>query len=1586
MSSSLLVSKRPIKGRQIARKAEPTIDFSDVIVDDNTSNSNNNIINIEDPEYNMLLELNKKYNTSGIVQPPTTTLSNDMSMPIDGLQFSMLTPKDIKGISVLEVTNFLMEGPNSIHDPRLGPIGNGRDNRCITCNGVYKRGTGDPNEIECPGHWSYIELMIPIPHPLCTKEILTYLRLFCNIEGCGRLLFTLDQIRLLNLPKGLAARLTKLSEYREQLKVCGHCEKNQPKITSEDNKFFIQYKENEQPLSYERISNIFDNIVPEDLELLGVDPELTHPSYFLIKCFPVLPPCVRNFVVSGDGNVGHDDLSYKYTDIVKLNNELRKSSSETRTEELLTMLSNTIFYMMDNSKGKAKDNSGHRAIRCLKQRLEGKHGHVRSTQGKRVDYCGRTVITGDANCDVDELIVPTSFAEKLTIPVHVNSINIKECQDMLDNDQVVYIIRGKRRTNAKLALYTKSTSFGNCDTLIRNGNVFTYEEIMEIQRTKGWTFLPTDEIVRPNGRREVYTLSERIPFRLQINDVIERKIRNGDTVIFNRQPTLWKGSMRSKRISIREGKTLRFNVASTQPFNADYDGDEMNMHVCQSLPTISESKNIISTVENFNSSQDSKPMIGFKLDAMVGGYLLTYGVIRIPKWLFWDIMEKLDRTYVDNKIKHIKKVLEWKMVLTDSDFNTNEEIKELVASLDKEISGLEEIKALYDKAKGKEIPPLFKKLEKAKSSVALMKQNVELAVKKYKDDHIENLLYTGHNLISIFLPDDFEYTIQNDKSPDGKAVVITRGVLLSGTLDKTAMGSSSGSLIHHLSKDYSNQRACQFISEYSRMINIWLMQQGFSVGIYDCLATDTQVINDEVNKNLLKAKAAIDGEKDPELRETNIKIALNDVSAISRKIAQKGLQPDNRMLKMVESGAKGSAFNLTQITGMVGQQNVGMDRIEKQFGGRTLPHFEEHIEDIRTEFASRGFIFSSYFHGMNPTETFFAAAGGRQGLIDTAVKTAATGYIQRKMAKILEDLTASYVGTVNDGTQNIVQFNYGEDNLDASKLIKVGSKNDKGIFSFIDIRHTILKCNIDYEWKQYLNGISTDNINSKKRKLTKDEIHFIKDNIIAKVYEEFYTVNSNKECVQNAFSTLEPHIHNLEMYPEMIEYLYQEITRQLKQAIINSGESVGHVAASSMGEQNTQSSLNSFHSSGSFKQNLTSGLSRLEELMNATKNPKSKSLTIYFDTTKVNVTDYANIRSLTNIHLLSRSLNDYIKTTTIEVQPTLTPLEQVWYHTYQVFVARDDISNCKYRLRLQIDPNILYLSKRTLYSIAKSIETVFIKGLHFYVVCSPDYLGIIDIWVEDSISDPNTFFNAKGYEAELLLEHFVNNENKMYHLIKKIILPKIKKLHISGIEGIKEVFYDKNKQDEWYIQTKGGSLKCLYYNPLIDHYRSVSNDMWEVNTLFGIESSKKWLKEEFSQLLNVNHRHLDILVDKMTFAGTISAVSIYGLDRKLIGPLSKAVFERPVACLLTAAQKSEYDSLKSISSCVATGKLGRFGTGIVDLISDNVLIMNNPYAEQYAQQAEQLLYSGEELPAIEEDDEDVITIEEPLELNEDDIY
>ena len=1565
MNDSLIISKRPIKGGRVNSKPSSLVlpeETPPVIqVDSNMS-----------VEYSNLSELNKKYNLS---QQYYTSNNSEIVLPIDSLQFSILTPKDIKGISILEVTNPLMEGQNSIHDPRLGPMKPGRENRCITCNGVYKKGTGDPNEIECPGHWSYIELHTPIPHPLCSKEILIYLRIFCNMENCGRLIFTNDQIKLLNLPKGLILRLEKLSEYRDQVKVCGHCEKNQPKITMDENKYFIQYKGNEQQLRYERISNIFDNINPIDLDILGIDSELIHPSYFLIKCFPVLPPCDRMFVLSTDGNAGHDDLSHEYVKIIKFNIELKNSISETRNEELLGFMSNTIHYMLDNSKGKAKDTSGHRAIRCLKQRLEGKHGHVKSTLAKRVDYCARTVITGDADCDVDELIIPKIFAEKLTIPVNVNMINIKDCQRLLDEGEVVFVIRGKRRTNSKLALYTKATTFNQCDKLIRNSVIFSYQEVLDLQNKKRWEFKVTDEIVRPNGKIDMYVLRERIPFKLQIGDTIERKIRDGDTAILNRQPTLWKGSMRSKRITLREGKTLRFNVASTQAFNADFDGDEMNIHICQSLPSIAESSDIISTVENFISSQDSKPMIGFKLDAMSGGYLLTRGIVKIPKWLWDAIMSMLDKDYVESKILHIKKVLDFKINNT----NLDKDLLKLKNELDGQQSLLNDLKLQYDNATGKNIPIALKKYNNMKNVVSKLKVEFDKLVK----DSNNNSLYTGHNLFSIFLPDDMEYMIQNNISLDGKPVVVNRGVLLSGTLDKTAMGSSSGSLLHHISKDYGNKQACKFVSEYSRMINKWLSNQGFSVGIYDCISNNINLINDEVNKHLLKAKSVIDNEKDLEIRETNIKEALNDTSSIGNKIAKQSLTSDNHMVYIVESGAKGSFFNLLQITGMIGQQNVGGSRIEQHFYKRTLPHFEEQIIDIREDFSSRGFVFKSYYEGMNPTDTFFAAAGGRDALIDTAIKTAETGYIQKKMTKILEDLTASYVGSVNDMSNNIIQFNYGEDNLDAAKLIKVGTKNDKDIFSFIDIKHSIFKLNADYEWNLTLNKTS---IKSVKRKLTTDELKYIKDDLIYKVYYDFYTINTNNECIHNTYSTLEPHISLTEIYPEMIEKLHNEISKQLKTSIVNAGECVGHVAGSSMGEISTQATLKSFHTSGSNKGKTSVGIGRLKELLYATKNPKTKSLTIYFDNSLVDTMSLKNIRELSNIYLKERHLKDYIKSFKIDVSPELTNNEKLWYDIYKVYCSNDNINNCKHRLRLFIDTNILFLSKRTIYNLVNSIKNISIKTLNFYVICSSDDIGIIDIWIEDNLVDPKVFFSVKPFESDLMLHTFINNENKLYHLIKKIILPTINNIRISGIPEIQECYYSQNSSDEWYVTTKGGLIKELYMNPLINHYISFSNDMWEMNSIFGIESTKKWLKEEFGTIIPISHRHIDILVDRMTFSGTIVSVSFHGLDRKLIGPLSKAVFERPVATLLIAAQKAELDLLKNVSSCVSVGNIGRFGTGLIDTICNQEMIINNPYAEKYYQQSEQQqLLSGEELP-YEDEDEPVINDEVLEDLNEEDIF
>ena len=223
-------------------------------------------------------------------------------------------------------------------------------------------------------------------------------------------------------------------------------------------------------------------------------------------------------------------------------------------------------------------------------------------------------------------------------------------------------------------------------------------------------------------------------------------------------------------------------------------------------------------------------------------------------------------------------------------------------------------------------------------------------------------------------------------------------------------------------------------------------------------------------------------EKDIELLEGKVAAKLNKAVTVGQKLAKEALDPLNNLVQIIKSGAKGDFLNITQVTGTVGQQNVSGERIPKTYYGRTLPHYKntgkldilppeildndniDPLPHMKKLFESRGFVSHSYFQGLTPQEFFFHAAGGREGLIDTACKTSITGYIQRKMIKMVEDLKFNYTNNVTNSNDTIVEFMYGEDNMDPSKLIQTS----KG-FSFIDINHVCDKLNNDVEWNRNLN-------------------------------------------------------------------------------------------------------------------------------------------------------------------------------------------------------------------------------------------------------------------------------------------------------------------------------------------------------------------------------------------------------------------------------------------------------------------------------------------------------------------------------------
>ena len=939
-------------------------------------------------------------------------------LSIDSLQFTFMSDEEILKLSVTECNkpSATTAEPNTTYDPMMGPI-NARDS-CKYCNEKW---------IDCPGHFGHISLHHPIPHPLKIKTILQYLNIFCS--HCYRLVLSEEHFKLYDIHKYPGnKRFEKITQEVEKFSTCSHCEKIVFKYGFEEDKFIRKYKKEKITISVKQIQQIFSNIAVQDIELIGFDSKFVHPKMLLFTKLPVIPPCSRSYCVRGEGQIGHDDLTQKYNEIIRLNNCYAKETNEKIQQQYIANIMQNVLLLMDSDKVKSKNNEKVQ-VKSIKQRISGKTGQVRNNLlGKRLDFCGRTVITPEPNCSVDELIVPEKIAKTLTIPVTVTEKNLQECQKMLYEDKINMILRKdqhnpsseRQKIHVKYYIWSEGTELQENDIVVRN-SIHINPTKYELLKKRKFELKDGDQIIRDGKLLDKIKIEKRIENKkVQVGDIVERQIRDGDWTLFNRQPTLHKGSMRAKKIKILPKKTFRFNLASTQAYNADFDGkflcfilfilfmiinflfyveigDEMNMFLPQSYTTIAECKEIVSTKANFTSAQDSKPLLAIKQDAMTGGYILTLKQLHIDKNVFQNV---LSLPYFP---------IEWIIEKTQHIYN------------------------------------VFEKLG------------------MIKDDNFDELYYTGHTLFSFLLPNDFEYECDNQTG--NKPVLIHQGVLLQGILNKQALGSESGSMIHHLYKDYGADRAAEFVSNYQILINFWFQHNGFSIGLEDCIPENSDEVNNVINKCFLEAAGILQTETHPIVLEDKLSDALNQAVTQGQKIAHDALRPDNSLVQVILSGAKGNFANVAQVTALVGQQNVSAQRIPKSYGGRTLPHFPMNdtlknpcdINELGRLFISRGFVKSSFFQGLNVYEFFFHAAGGREGLIDTAIKTAQTGYIQRKLIKMMEDLKVSYTNSIVNSNNQVIEFMYGHDLLDAGKMIKT-----KQGFSFIDIKHISDKINMKH--------------------------------------------------------------------------------------------------------------------------------------------------------------------------------------------------------------------------------------------------------------------------------------------------------------------------------------------------------------------------------------------------------------------------------------------------------------------------------------------------------------------------------------------
>ncbi|WVO13428.1 hypothetical protein L204_101043 [Cryptococcus depauperatus] len=1456
----------------------------------------------------------------------TFPYSSAPAKQVKEIQFGIMSPEEIKAFSVakIEFTEVMDENGRQkvggLMDPKMGTID--RNFKCQTClEGMS----------ECPGHFGHIELARPVFHQGFIVKVKKILECVCY--SCGRLKVDMRDPMVGNTVRRVKAQhrlkhiwaLAKdkkicepdeldekengdatfeedyLQEQKPQLKGHGGCGHEQPLWRKKGLKLYGVWKPTEKGedeaaepeernLSPGEVHNILKKITPEDLHIMGLNAEYARPDWMILTVLPVPPAAVRPSIsVDGGAMRSEDDLTYKLSQIIKFNGVVRRMEAEgvppSVVNEQFDLLQYHVCTYMDNDiAGLPRDQQkGGRAIKAIRARLKGKEGRMRGNlMGKRVDFSARTVITGDPNLQLDQVGVPKSIGMTLTYPERVTPYNIVYLQTLVNNGPATY--PGAR-------YYVKDTG----------------ERI--------------DLKYRKSGE----------PISLQFGWIVERHLKDGDYVLFNRQPSLHKMSMMSHRVKLMNYSTFRLNLSVTSPYNADFDGDEMNLHVPQSEETRAELSQIAWVPRQIVSPQANKPVMGIVQDTLCGIRKFTLRD-NLLDWL---------------QVQHILLWLpEWDGTIPP--------------------------------------PAIFK----------------------------PKPMWTGKQLLSMTIPKGINITYKNNEKPSpidvtDENVLIENGELVHGTIVKNMAGSANNGLVHVIFRELGHVAARDFFSAVQQMVDYWLLHYGFSVGIGDTIvdkitmagitnkmveAKETvQMLIHQAEANRMKPKP---GMTIRETLEASIAAELNKARDWTGKTTQDNLKGDNNVKQMVVSGAKGSFINISQMSGVVGQQFVEGKRIAFGFRHRSLPHFSR--DDYGPE--SRGFVENSYLRGLTPQEFWFHAMGGREGLIDTAVKTAETGYIQRRLVKAMEDLKVAYDGTVRNSVGEVVQFLYGEDGMDGAAMEKqsldiirlsdrayerrykidvLGSNGfSKGTLqASIDQTSVSLQKLLDEEFFQLSedrlhlrNDIYQDGtpghplpVNIQRVIQNSQQIFHIDPRVpsdLDPVYlleqrqalsERLIVVrgddNISKAAQHNATLVfnilLRSHLavrRVLEEYhlnKEAFDWVIGEIEQIFNKAVVNAAEMVGTLAAQSIGEPATQMTLNTFHYAGVASKSVTGGVPRLKEIINVATNIRTPALNVYLDP------EYS--RTEEDAHQIMRKLTytrlrDITASVEIFYDPKLdsTDIEEDKDFVDAFFAIPDEDIRLElhspWLLRLELDRAKVLEGGYEMSQIVDAIANTV--GKDVFVIHSED-------------NAPKLIIRIRVV-AEKEDEELLGDEDMFLKRIEGTLLDQVE---LGGITGIQRVFISEGKkvvvsqsgeydqEREWFLETDGINLKAVMAVDGVDSIRTYSNNCYEVYETLGIEAARNALYKELNGVIEmggsyVNYRHLALLCDLMCSKGSLMSITRHGINRTDAGALSRAAFEETVEILLEAAAVGDVDDCKGVAENVLLGQMAPMGTGAFDVSLD----------------------------------------------------
>lgn len=1119
---------------------------------------------------------------------------------IRAMRFSLLSPSQIKKISAAKiVTPELYDIDGFPVDGGLMDLRLGAIDpgvRCRTCGKRVK---------ECPGHPGLIELARPVLHIKYIPLIELCLRSFCI--KCGKLTLSDEKQKLYTM----AERAKKARDAKK----CPHCGEVLTRVKLEKPSTFMTEKKRLSPIEIrERLVIIQD----EELMKIGINAKTCRPEWAVLSLLLVPSVTVRPSITLETGERSEDDVTHKLSDIIRANQRLWENlnagAPEVIIEDLWDLLQYHVTTFFDNNVSRippARHRSG-QPLKTITERIKGKEGRIRhNLAGKRVNYSARTVVSPDPHIKINEVGIPFEIAKVITVPESVTSTNIEEMKELIK---------------------------------------------------KGDQYPGANYVIRTDGRRKKITeeLKEELCAEIQPGYKVERHLRDGDIVLFNRHPSLHKQSLMAHYARILPHRTFRLHPAAAAPYNADYDGDEMNIHSPQTEEAIAEAQILLNVNNNIISSKNNMNLIGTIADSITGNYLLG--------------MDKI------NKI--------------DAD--------QLLFAAD-----------TINRVKSKEID--------------------------------------GKDVFSQILPEKADIKIPDELTKSN------------------TFGAEDGVMVKIIDKEFGRDATIETINKAFMLGLTYLSRKGYTLSLEDLNVSEkVKKMTEEIIENAYKKTAEIikeyeegtlqlmPGKSAEETRETRILQTLNEVRTEIGRVVMTNFPAEGNVNKMITPDAAGSMTNITQISCCVGQQALGGKRIEFGYIGRTLPFFKK--EDLSPE--SRGFIKSSYLDGLKPTEFFFGAITGRDSLMDTALRTPKSGYLYRRLVSAIQDLKVEYDKTVRDASENIVQFAYGDDGKDVSRL-------------------------------------------------------------------------------------------------------------HLKDSSIVPGEAAGIVTAQSFGEASTQMVLRTFHYAGVSQMQITQGLPRLIEILDARKQPSTPLMEIYLEREYNNEKDAKTIAEKVKEVKLKEILSMIkIDFTSKKIEITLDPKELKTVHAGAETIA-DRLKEKGFDVRtheLRITVNMTDKDFKEIYKTKEKLkETIIsgIKGISQVVVAKREK----DYVILTLGSNLLEVMEIKGIDKDRIISNDIHNVAE-----------------VLGIEVARQIIINEIKK---IIQSQG---------------------------------------------LDINERHLRIIADAMTCSGVVKGVTRMGIIADKASILARATFETPDKQFVNATIQGGRDELKSVIENILLNQSIPVGTGLPGLL------------------------------------------------------